>query len=302
MRWIHRAVVLTTALTLAVAGCAPRQVVSDPEPRWEATESDPLNELLPLLNDMSTPDSDLSVFLCTGHFCTAMTDEQRQQLISELQATAGVIEVVFESRDDLYKQFGEMVRERPDLVEAVSPEQFPDVLRVTLDVRGDPGHFADRFTTYPGVDEVQIHPRSPAGDEQPNEATVGDAIRLGGSTTTIVVTIIEIIDPADPGRRALDEGRRVVAIDLLIENLGPETYDRRADWQATLIDTDHRQHSSTARPRSTSCHGFDGSVTLTAGDLRRGCIFHEISSNAGLRSYQFAHGRRIGTWDLTDQP
>lgn len=104
---------------------------------------------------------EVSVFLC-GTISTApncagkdVTQEQRDQLGRDLNATPQVAAVFYESKEDAYKRFREQFKDSPDLVDNVSPDALPESYRVKLK---DPEQFAivaSAFQTQPGVDEVQ---------------------------------------------------------------------------------------------------------------------------------------------------
>jgi hypothetical protein len=130
-----------------------------------------------------------------------------------------------------------------------------------------------------------------------SEATVGEPITLEGRRTTLRVLVESIIDPAEPSSRAPDEGNRLVAVELLIENVGEGAYEGHPFGGALLIDVDSRQHRA-GPANTTSCEGFDGRVTLVAGDTRRGCAQHQLAEGVALRSFQFKHERSVGVWRL----
>jgi hypothetical protein len=54
-----------------------------------------------------------------------VTEEQRQALLSELEAMPAVQEVFYESQEDAYQRFREQFADSPDLVENVTAEALP---------------------------------------------------------------------------------------------------------------------------------------------------------------------------------
>jgi cell division transport system permease protein len=138
------AVVVTVAISLALfgAGLLIREQVSTMKDYWY----DKVEVSVYLCGEGSNSVN------CNG---TAVTDEQRQQLQSDLQATPLVEKVYYESKQDAYKRFKEQFKDSPDLVQNVTPDALPESFRVKLK---DPTQFevvASAFRDRPGVDEVQ---------------------------------------------------------------------------------------------------------------------------------------------------
>jgi len=97
---------------------------------------------------------EVSIFLCDGARCPAITDVQQQDLRDQLDAEPVVAEVFFESKQDAYRRFVEQFEDQPNIVETVSPDALPPSFRVRL---ADPEQFAvvaDRFDAFPGVEQV----------------------------------------------------------------------------------------------------------------------------------------------------
>lgn len=97
---------------------------------------------------------EVSIFLCDDLRCPAITDVQLDDLRSALEEDPIVDEVFFESKQEAYDNFLEMFSDMPDMLEAVSPDALPPSFRVSL---VDPEQFevvADRFATFPGVEDV----------------------------------------------------------------------------------------------------------------------------------------------------
>ncbi len=84
-----------------------------------------------------------------------VTQEQRDQLNSDLHTTPQVATVFYESKQDAYKRFKEQFKDSPDLVNNVTPDALPESYRVKLK---NPEQFqvvASAFQDRPGVDSVQ---------------------------------------------------------------------------------------------------------------------------------------------------
>jgi cell division transport system permease protein len=113
-----------------------------------------LSEQVELATDDWVGKVEVSIFLCDGRTCPAITPEQQEALRSELEAHAVVQEVFYESKEDAYERFTELFRDQPNLVESVDPDVLPASFRVKLQ---DPELFrviSQEFGAYPGVEEI----------------------------------------------------------------------------------------------------------------------------------------------------
>jgi cell division transport system permease protein len=138
------AVVVTVAISLALfgAGLLIREQVSTMKDYWY----DKVEVSVYLCGEGSNSAN------CNG---TPVTDDQRAQLQTDLQATPLVEKVYYESKQDAYARFKEQFKDSPDLVSNVTPDALPESFRVKLK---DPTQFevvASAFRDRPGVDEVQ---------------------------------------------------------------------------------------------------------------------------------------------------
>jgi len=104
---------------------------------------------------------EVSVYLCgelsRAATCngSAVTEQQRADLLADLEATPEVREVFYESQEQAYEHFTEQFADSPDLVENVTADVLPESFRVKLE---DPTQFqvvAQAFRDRPGVEEVQ---------------------------------------------------------------------------------------------------------------------------------------------------
>jgi cell division transport system permease protein len=104
---------------------------------------------------------EVSVYLCgeasTGEACggTPVTEQERQQLLEDLESTPQVAEVFYESQEDAYQRFREQFADSPDLIDNVTADALPESFRVKLT---DPTQFdvvASAFQGRPGVEQVQ---------------------------------------------------------------------------------------------------------------------------------------------------
>ena len=92
---------------------------------------------------------EVSIFLAQD-----VTQAQRDQLRSELEAMPDVEEVFYESKPEAYERFKEQFKDTPDIVANTTPDVLPESFRVKL---SDPKKFevvASAFENRPGVDNV----------------------------------------------------------------------------------------------------------------------------------------------------
>ncbi|MGZ4696597.1 MAG: permease-like cell division protein FtsX [Oryzihumus sp.] len=103
----------------------------------------------------------VSIFLCTNNSDTSscaagpVTDEQRQQIKSQLDEMRPLVKEVFhESPQEAYQRFKVQFKNSP-IVDNVKPDQMPESYRVRL---SDPSKYAvisSSFQGAPGVEQVQ---------------------------------------------------------------------------------------------------------------------------------------------------
>lgn len=113
-----------------------------------------LSEQVDLATDDWVDKVEVTIFLCDGRVCPAITEEQQEQLRRELEAEPIVEEVFYESKEEAYERFTELFRNQPSLVETVDPDILPASFRVKL---VDPDQFvviAQQFQAFPGVEEI----------------------------------------------------------------------------------------------------------------------------------------------------
>jgi cell division transport system permease protein len=83
-----------------------------------------------------------------------VTQQQRDQLLADLNAMPEVQRVYFESKQDAYKRFKEQFKDTPDIVANTTPDVLPESFRVKLK---DPKKFdvvSSAFADRPGVVNV----------------------------------------------------------------------------------------------------------------------------------------------------
>jgi cell division transport system permease protein len=136
--------VVTVAISLAIFGAgllAQRQVTA--------------------MKDFWYDKVEVSIYLCgdgsKGVNCngTAVTVDQRTQLLDEVSKNPLVAKVYYESQQQAYENFKRQFKDSKDLVQNVTPDALPESLRVKLK---DPTKYEDlasAFQDSPGVEEIQ---------------------------------------------------------------------------------------------------------------------------------------------------
>jgi cell division transport system permease protein len=97
---------------------------------------------------------EVSIYLCDDRQCPAITPEQQETLLNDLNDHSVVEQVFYESKEDAYERFREMFANQPDLIDSLERDLLPASFRVKLH---DPELFHvinAEFQAYPGVDEV----------------------------------------------------------------------------------------------------------------------------------------------------
>ncbi|GAB3799493.1 permease-like cell division protein FtsX [Micromonospora zhanjiangensis] len=83
-----------------------------------------------------------------------VTDAQRTSLDAALKSDPLVSKVIYESKDDAYKNFKEMWRDAPDLVNAIKPDTLPESYRVKLKNPEEYQQIKDKYKNTEGIDEI----------------------------------------------------------------------------------------------------------------------------------------------------
>lgn len=142
----------------------------------------------------------------------------------------------------------------------------------------------------------RVHHTNRAATARPS---VGVTKRLNASGTTLLVTVIRVIDPLGDSGAALLAGTRAVGVLMRIQNHGPGIYDSSATGDVSVVPS-----SGTATPVfaphgtcQTPLRDFDNYIS--AGEVRSGCVAFAVANGAKVRSVRFSpHGQATGrgTW------
>ncbi|MGA4992967.1 DUF4352 domain-containing protein [Nonomuraea bangladeshensis] len=148
-------------------------------------------------------------------------------------------------------------------------------------------------------------PSSPRSEEaqKPATATVGGTITLEGfEGLKMAVTLTKLVDPATGAQFSEPKaGRRLVAVQLTLKNIGQTVYSDSPTNGAYLIDADDQQYSSSFHDVQEG-QGFGGQATINNGDSRKGVIVFEVPKKAKVAKFQFGlnsgFADQKGEWSL----
>lgn len=128
---------------------------------------------------------------------------------------------------------------------------------------------------------------APPTESAPTDATVGDAIRLGGADDLQMrVTLQRVVDPVQLGEfESVSPGKRVVGIELRLTNESTNTtYDDSPSNGAAIVFGPDAQADGFGTFENCSSQ----SPKIAPGDSRRICIPFEVGANSSLKKFQLA--------------
>ncbi|GAA2856465.1 DUF4352 domain-containing protein [Nonomuraea rubra] len=142
--------------------------------------------------------------------------------------------------------------------------------------------------------------------QQPATARVGGTLTVQGMDPglKVSVTVNRVVNPATPASDFLKPktGNKLVAVEVTLANAGQAVYTDAPTNGAWLIDGQGQQYRSTLS-NVTEGQGFGGTVTVNAGDSRKGVIVFEVPEPAVLATFQFGLNSGIasqkGEWTLS---
>ncbi|MFG2076014.1 DUF4352 domain-containing protein [Nonomuraea maritima] len=144
----------------------------------------------------------------------------------------------------------------------------------------------------------------PTAGQQPTTAAVGGSLTLAGNDPglKVTVTVARVVDRATPDRLSQpDTGKRLVAVEVTLQNSGQAVYDDSPSNGAILIDGEGQQYRTTLRTVQEG-QGLGGGVTINTGDIRKGVIVFELPESASPAKFQFTlnsgFADQTGEWTL----
>lgn len=156
------------------------------------------------------------------------------------------------------------------------------------------------------AEDQPVEQQSEPASDQSSTATVGGAITLRGNDPGLQVkaTLTKVVNPATPDSDFMKPkaGNKFVALEVRLENVGQAVYSDAPVNGATLIDGEGQQFN-TSLFRVQEGQSLNGSVTINAGDVRKGMIVFEVPEGAKLAKFQFAlnsgFADQKGEWTLS---
>ena len=119
---------------------------------------------------------------------------------------------------------------------------------------------------------------------------IGDSITLKGlSGERIRVKVIRVVDPATGGE--FDEPKaahRYVGVYVQLKNVGRKAYRDSPSNSGTLVTTGDKEAASALIAEGECSGEFGGSVRLSPGSKRRGCLPFEVRDGRDPQEFQFA--------------
>ncbi|GAA2880944.1 hypothetical protein GCM10010517_43740 [Streptosporangium fragile] len=132
---------------------------------------------------------------------------------------------------------------------------------------------------------------APVQEPEPTAAAVGGTITLKGikPELQVAVTLEKIVDNATPQNDFLKprDGNRFYAVELTLANTGQAVYSDSPSNGAFLIDSEGQQYQTTFGDVQEGVV-FSGSVTMSAGDKRKGLLIFEVPKSTKISKLQFA--------------
>jgi hypothetical protein len=134
-------------------------------------------------------------------------------------------------------------------------------------------------------------------------AHVGASLRLSDETgKTFSVTLSKIMDPAQPGDQFTtpDNGKRFVAVVLVINDNGQQAIDEGANNDVSVIGSDNQTYNADFN-NVAGCTNFnEGQVKLGAGESATGCVVFQLPSGVSVAKVQFSpssgFSNQFGEW------
>jgi hypothetical protein len=134
---------------------------------------------------------------------------------------------------------------------------------------------------------------------------LGDPLEFSGRDVSIEVTAIKLTEVPTTQLSQPAAGKHYVGVELRIKNTGSSVYETSPSLNAKLVlaNGTPMNTATIVDPNSTcSSAGFASSVSISPGDLERGCLPFEVPNGAKPAKFQFAasaFGSDTGEWTLS---
>lgn len=146
--------------------------------------------------------------------------------------------------------------------------------------------------------------KASAASATPKKARTGDTVDLTGSGGVHVqVTLVKVVDPAKPTNAYTpDSGKRFIAAQLRILNVGTKTYDTDPLVGMRAQDAAGETFDASIVPVETTVgQQMDSGLTLAPGDKALGVIVFEVPASVKLSTMQYlvdGFGGNTAQWTL----
>ncbi|MEV4838276.1 DUF4352 domain-containing protein [Nonomuraea sp. NPDC049486] len=156
-----------------------------------------------------------------------------------------------------------------------------------------------------GEEADRQEPAEPPARQQQAAAAVGGTITLEGRDPGLrmAVTVKQVVNPATPEHDFMKPktGSRLVAVQVILSNVGQAVYSDSPTNGAMLIDGEGQQYRSSYHEVREG-RSYGGGSTINVGDTRKGMIVYEVPEGAELAKFQFAldsgFADQKGEWTL----
>jgi len=93
------------------------------------------------------------------------------------------------------------------------------------------------------------------------------------------LTVNQVMDNAEPTFGTVDDGMRLIAVQVTYHNTGTATIDEFPESSLQIVDTDGQEYRSSFLGTKAG-PGFDGEVKLQSNDSRTGFVAFEVPTTA----------------------
>lgn len=108
----------------------------------------------------STPSSTAAPFRVRVFLLADITEVQKHAIDTKVRAVPGASDIEFVTREEAYRQFKELFKDRPDL-SSIGPDDISESIQFTLADRSAAESAADELRELPGVEQVTAQPVVP---------------------------------------------------------------------------------------------------------------------------------------------
>jgi hypothetical protein len=160
--------------------------------------------------------------------------------------------------------------------------------------------------TVPTISVPTISVSPIGGGSKLAEVPVGSAVTLTGINTSekLAVTAVTVFSHPQPAGDldAVDQGDRLYAVKLRLDNTGSTPYSDAPGLGATVVDSAGKSYKASFDDVA-GCTSFPAGVNIAAGQSSQGCIVLEVPASARITLVQFTLdaglGPQTGQWKVS---